>query len=282
MKVKAVERLLKFTKDENDPGVYRYVMKPEMYSSLNQTKVIRSGVSQGVMKACWDAAGEVIKAWATEGHAVALPGLGTMRFGLRSKAVEKVEDVKTGLIKSRRIIFTPSVDLKDELAATSIMITCYDRTGKEVKRVTSTSGEVEDNEDEQDNENGSSDSGNNGTQNSGSQGSGSGSEQSGSGSQNSGSEQQQNTLAKPTISGANPFTESTEVTMSGPEDAEIYYTTDGSTPTAQSTLYEGGFTLSDTTTVKAIAIKNGESSEVSTRLFSKGSGGDTGGNGDME
>ena len=188
MKVKAVERLLKFTKDENDPGVYRYVMKPEMYSSLNQTKVIReaalrSGVSQGVMKACWDAAGEVIKAWATEGHAVALPGLGTMRFGLRSKAVEKVEDVKTGLIKSRRIIFTPSVGLKDELAATSIMITCYDRTGKEVKRVTSTSGEVEDNEDEQNSENGTTE---NGSTDSGSQNSGS---QSGSGSQNSGSDQ---------------------------------------------------------------------------------------------
>ena len=183
MKVKAVERLLKFTKDENDPGVYRYVMKPEMYSSLNQTKVIReaalrSGVSQGVMKACWDAAGEVIKAWATEGHAVALPGLGTMRFGLRSKAVEKVEDVKTGLIKSRRIIFTPSVDLKDELAATSIMITCYDRTGKEVKRVTSTSGEVEDNEDELNSENGTTENGStdSGSQNSGSQ---SGSDQGG-------------------------------------------------------------------------------------------------------
>ena len=115
---------------------------------------------------------------------------------------------------------------------------------------------------------------NGGSQNSGSQNSGS--ENSGSGSQ------QQNTLAKPTISGVTPFTDSTEVTMSGPEDAEIRYTTDGSTPTAQSTLYEGGFTLSDTTTVKAIAIKNGESSEVSTRLFSKGTGGDTGGNGDME
>ena len=130
-----------------------------------------------------------------------------------------------------------------------------------------------------------------GSDNGGSQNSGSGSQNSGSGSQSSGSEQggnsgsgsqQQNTLAKPTISGVTPFTESTEVTMSGPEDAEIYYTTDGSTPTAQSTLYEGGFTLSDTTTVKAIAIKNGESSEVSTRLFSKGTGGDTGGNGDME
>ena len=152
MKVKAVERLLKFTKNENDPGVYRYVMKPEMYSSLTQAKVIkeaalRSGVSQGVMKACWDAAGEVIKAWATEGHSVALPGLGSMRFGLRSKAVENVNEVKAGLISSRRIIFTPSVDLKDELANTAIQITCIDRNGKEVKRVTSSdSGEIEDNE----------------------------------------------------------------------------------------------------------------------------------------
>ena len=151
LKVKAVERLLKF--DKEAAGKYRYVMKPEMYSTLGQSKVIkeaalRSGVSQGVMKACWDAAGEVIKAWATEGHSVPLPGLGNMRFGLRSKSVEKVEDVKTSLITSRRIIFTPSVDLKDELANTSIQITCYDRNGEVVKRVTSTSGEVEDTENE--------------------------------------------------------------------------------------------------------------------------------------
>jgi hypothetical protein len=71
-----------------------------------------------------------------------------MRFGLRSKSVEKVEDVKTSLITSRRIIFTPSVDLKDELADTAIQITCYDRNGEVVKRVTSTSGEVEDPENE--------------------------------------------------------------------------------------------------------------------------------------
>ena len=147
LKVKAVERLLKF--DKESAGKYRYVMKADLYTSLTQAKVIkeaalRSGVSQGVMKACWDAAGEVIKAWATEGHSVALPGLGSMRFGLRSKAVENVNDVKTSLISSRRIIFTPSVDLKDELANTAIQITCIDRNGKEVKRVTSTSGEVED------------------------------------------------------------------------------------------------------------------------------------------
>ena len=158
LKVKAVERLLKFSNKENDPGVYRDVLKPDLYTSLSQAKVIkeaalRSGVSRGVMQACWDAAGEVIKAWATEGHSVALPGLGTMRFGLRSKAVEKVEDVKTGLIESRRIIFTPDVDLKDELKNTAIQITCYDRDGNEVKRVTSTDpGTIED--PENDNQNG--------------------------------------------------------------------------------------------------------------------------------
>ena len=145
IKVNARETELKIGKK---PGYY-YVMTPDLYIALAQKKVIkeaalRSGVSQGVMQACWDAAGEVIKAWATEGHSVALPGLGTMRFAVRSKAVADVNDVKTGLIKSRRIVFTPSVDLKEELANTSIQITCYDRDGKVVKRVTSDAGEVED------------------------------------------------------------------------------------------------------------------------------------------
>ena len=190
LKVKAVERLLKFTNKENDPGVYRYVLKPELYTSLSQAKVIkeaalRSGVSRGVMQACWDAAGEVIKAWATEGHSVALPGLGTMRFGLRSKAVEKVEDVKTGLIETRRIIFTPDVDLKDELKNTTIQITCIDRNGKEVKRVTSSdAGNIEDPE-----SNGSTESGENeSTENGGSTQNGgeNGGSQSGGGSQTGG------------------------------------------------------------------------------------------------
>jgi len=148
LKIKAKEKKLKFSKD--GPEVYRYVMIPDLYSTLDQDKVIkeaaiRSGVSEGVMQACWKGAGEVIKAWATEGHSVALPGLGTMRFGLRAKSVENVNDVKTGLITTRRIIFTPAVDLKEELANTAIQITCFDRDGNEVKRVTSTDpGTVED------------------------------------------------------------------------------------------------------------------------------------------
>ena len=147
LKVKAKEQYQNIGKYA---GKYRYVMMPELYTALTQDKVIkeaalRSGVSKGVMQACWDAAGEVIKAWATEGHSVALPGLGTMRFGLRAKSVDNVNKVKAGLITSRRIIFTPDVDLKDELAKTAVQITCFDRDGKEVKRVTSTDdGTVED------------------------------------------------------------------------------------------------------------------------------------------
>ena len=183
LKVKAKEQYQNIGKYA---GTFRYVMMPELYTALAQDKVIkeaalRSGVSRGVMQACWDAAGEVIKAWATEGHSVALPGLGTMRFGLRAKSVANVDEVKAGLISSRRIIFTPTSELKEELAKTAVQITCYDKDGKEIKRVTSTSGEVED--PEQENENGGSEnttggntSGNGGSNsgNSGNSGSGTG------------------------------------------------------------------------------------------------------------
>ena len=210
-----------------------------------------------------------------------------MRFGLRAKSVVKVEDVKTGLIKTRRIIFTPSQDLKDELADTAIQITCYDRNGEIVKRVTSAdAGTVEDNEDEQNEQNGTG-SENEQNQGSGSEqsgsGSGSGSEGNGSGNGSStGSEtaggSETASVEAPVIDGATPFDESTEVTITGPEDAEIRYTTDGTAPNAQSTLYDTAITLTDTTTVKAIAIKNGVSSESATKVFTKngsnvGSGG---------
>ena len=82
----------------------------------------------------------------------------------------------------------------------------------------------------------------------------------------------------PVISGETPFDESTQVTISGPDGAEIRYTTDGTAPNAESTLYSEAITLTDTTTVKAIAIKNGVSSEAATKVFTKngsnvGSGG---------
>ena len=149
IKVKAVERNVSFDKSKEK---WAYVMQAELYSKLSQSKVIneaamRSGISKGSINASWDAIGEVIKAWATEGHAVAIPGLGTMRFGLRATSVGDVNKVASSLITTRRVIFTPNTDIKDELARTSISITCYDRNGEIVKRVTSSDeGNVEDEE----------------------------------------------------------------------------------------------------------------------------------------
>ena len=84
------------------------------------------------------------------------------------------------------------------------------------------------------------------------------------------------TVNAPTISGSTPFAESTTVTMSAESGAEIRYTTDGTTPTASSALYSSPLTLTATTTVKAIALKNGLNSSVATKVFTKSSGGDGG------
>ena len=177
IRVIAQRRVLKIGKN---PGAKKFVMRPELYTSLTEKKVFaeaatHSGISAGVIKAAWDAAGEVIRTWATEGHSVPLPGLGTMRFGVRSKAVEDLEDVKTGLITTRRIVFTPSVDVKDELKNTSIQITCLDEDGNVLKRVTSgDSGDIEeDGGEHQSSENGSTENGS-GTEDNGNSSGGSG------------------------------------------------------------------------------------------------------------
>ena len=168
MAIKVIAQLREVKIGKN-PGK-KFVMRPDLYVPITEKKVFQeaathSGISSGVIKAAWDAAGEVIRTWATEGHSIPLPGLGTMRFGVRSKAVEKLEDVKANLISVRRIIFTPNVDVKDELKNTSIQITCLDEDGNVLKRVTSgDSGDIEDNE------NGSTDSGNNGSTENGSGG----------------------------------------------------------------------------------------------------------------
>ena len=139
IKIKAVERNVSFQKGVEK---YAYVLSTDLYSKLSDSKVIqeaaiRSGISRGVLQASWQAIGDVIAGWATEGHSVAIPGLGSMRFGITSSAVENVNDVAAQLISSRKVIFAPNADIKKELKNTSISITCYDRNGNVVKRVTS-------------------------------------------------------------------------------------------------------------------------------------------------
>ena len=154
IQIKAKQQNVSFEKNVEKLA---FVLSAHLYNTLDAAKVIdeaarRSGISSGVIKAAWDAAGEVIRTWATEGHNVPLPGLGSMRFSVRSKSVQSVEDVKTSLITARRVIFTPSKEVRDELQATKIAITCYDKDGNIVKRVTSAdTNDVEDPDDGNDN-----------------------------------------------------------------------------------------------------------------------------------
>ena len=165
IQIKAKQQNVSFEKNVEKLA---FVLSANLYNTLDTNKVIeeaakRSGISEGVIKAAWDAAGEVIRTWATEGHNVPLPGLGSMRFGVRSKSVQNVEDVKTSLISARRVIFTPSKEVKDELQATKIAITCYDKDGNIVKRVTSSdSGEIENNESNSPSQGGNNNGGNGG------------------------------------------------------------------------------------------------------------------------
>ena len=76
-------------------------------------------------------------------------------------------------------------------------------------------------------------------------------------------------VSAPVISGTSPFETSTSVSMSAESGAQIRYTTDGSNPTSNSTLYSSAITLNATTTVKAIAIKDGVTSSVASATFTK-------------
>lgn len=185
MKVKAMERNIAFNKDKEP--VWGFVMQAEFYGQLSEDKAIEqaaqaSGLSKGVIQASMIAYGSVLKTWATEGHSVPIPGLGCMRFGLRSNSVDDVSKVSTSLITARRVIFIPSVDVKKALAETSISITCYDRNGVKLKTVNSS-----DKDDVEDNENtggGGSQGGGSSTPSGGGSGTGSGSGDSGQGGSN--------------------------------------------------------------------------------------------------
>lgn len=174
MNVKAIERKIAYLGKEGGKDQYMYVMQPLIYNKLTPEKVIQQaalhcGLTPAVMNVAYAALSEVIKAWATEGHSVAVPGLGTMRFGLRANAVKSVEDVSTKLITQRRVIFCPNMEIKQELAKTGISITCVNRDGEVVKNITSNdSKDVEDTEGDNQ-ENPDENKGNTGTQGGGSQ-----------------------------------------------------------------------------------------------------------------
>ena len=71
MAIKVIAQLREVKIGKN-PGK-KFVMRPDLYVPIAEKKVFQeaathSGISSGVIKAAWDAAGEVIRTWATEGH----------------------------------------------------------------------------------------------------------------------------------------------------------------------------------------------------------------------
>ncbi|MGM9733825.1 MAG: hypothetical protein ACI3YT_06870 [Prevotella sp.] len=146
LNLKAKESLIQIGKFA---GTYRYVLSPIIYNKLSEDKVIeeacvRSNLAKSVLQSAWNSIGDVIKAWATEGHSVAIPGLGTMRFGINATSVSSVDKVSYGLITARKVIFTPSKKIKTELINTGISIACYNRDGKLIRTVNTSNENVGD------------------------------------------------------------------------------------------------------------------------------------------
>lgn len=121
-------------------GEEMYVMKVDHYSAVGAEKIIRyasetCGIPKASLRQAWEALGSVITAWVLEGHIVEIPGLGNIRAEVRAKVQSKAEDVAEVDILRRKLLLTPTKEIKDALNATPVRITCRDREGNEVKRM---------------------------------------------------------------------------------------------------------------------------------------------------
>ena len=199
-----------------------------------------------------------------ESKKVKLEGLGTFYLMAENKkggAISLDKFNPKGTFNGLHIRFLPDSSSESQLNSKDILAKATFMWAEDLKREKAEARPTTPSNGGGSGSNSGSGSQNSGSQNSGSQNSGS--------EQGSGSEQQSEGVTAPEISGTSPFTDSTQVTIQGPQGAEVRYTTDGSDPSAESTLYSEAITLSATTTIKAIAILDGESSEVASKTFTK-------------
>ena len=243
----------------------------------------QASVKKSDIKAVLQELGEAMKHFFELGQKIKLDGIGIMKVGFSSIGVNKVEDCTSATITTRRVLFQPetervvvgqekkkdgTVKQKYVNAITLLKDVVFEETHDNSMNV----------ESEESPAGGSGNSENSGNgENTENSGSGSGSNTNGTNGTNSVAART-NSVAAPTISGVSPFEETSQVSISGPDGATIYYSENGDDPDANDTLYTQPFTIDETTTVKAIAIKNGVSSQVTTKVFTK----DTGGSGGFE
>jgi hypothetical protein len=237
-------------------------------------------VSYELMQLVMAAIVKCLKEMMSQGQPVKLDGLGTFRptvtsvTGGAASIEEALRKGVNNLVEGVNFIFIPENVQGEEITSKKFKEQCslqfaylvetfYKVIGGKKKsytlRTPLSAWEVAQSDDEGSGEN----SGSNGN----------GSSEGGTGENDS----QTQTVMAPQITGTTPFAETTSVSIQAEQGAEIRYTTDGSTPTAESTLYSAPITLSDTSTVKAVAIMGGQSSEVASKTFTK-SDDDTGEN----
>ena len=239
----------------------------------------QASVKKSDIKAVLQELGEAMKHFFELGQKIKLDGIGIMKVGFSSIGVNKVEDCTSATITTRRVLFQPETErvvVGQEKKSDGTVKQKYVNAITLLKDVVFE--ETHDNsmnvESEESPAGGSGNSENSGSGSSPAESAenaenGSGS-QSGSGSSNT------NSVAAPVISGVSPFEETSQVSISGPDGATIYYSENGDDPDTNDTLYTQPFTIDETTTVKAIAIKDGVSSQVTTKVFTKGTGGSGG------
>ena len=239
----------------------------------------QASVKKSDIKAVLQELGEAMKHFFELGQKIKLDGIGIMKVGFSSIGVNKVEDCTSATITTRRVLFQPetervvvgqekkkdgTVKQKYVNAITLLKDVVFEETHDNSMNVESEESPA------------------GGSGNSENSGSGSGPAESaenaenGSGSQGGSGSSNTNSVAAPVISGVNPFEETSQVSISGPDGATIYYSENGDDPDANDTLYTQPFTIDETTTIKAIAIKDGVSSQVTTKVFTKGTGGSGG------
>ncbi|MBQ7428010.1 MAG: chitobiase/beta-hexosaminidase C-terminal domain-containing protein, partial [Prevotella sp.] len=190
--------------------------------------------------------GEAMKHFFELGQKIHLNGIGIFKVGFSAIGVLKKEDCSAATITTRRVLFQPetervvvgqekkpdgSIKQKYVIAKTLVKDVVFEETHDNSMNV----------EPEEDSSTGS-ETGGSGSQQGG--GSSTSSETGGNGSSSS-----SESVMAPEISGTTPFTDTTQVTIQGPQGAEVRYTTDGSDPSAESTLYSEAITLNATTTI---------------------------------
>ena len=190
-----------------------------------------------------------------DGKKVQLGELGNFWISLSSNGTTTLEDFSAKNIKAVNIVFTPGDDFENLIDRAKFNLVASRVAQAATLKAEKTGGTVVDLEAAKaaSRPNSSSTSGG-----SGSSGSGSGTEAPSGGGTNTGGGSETPTVSQPTISGTSPCAESTSVSTN---------------PTASSQQYSAALTLTSTTTVKAVAIKDGVSSTVASRTFTKNEGG---------